>query len=122
VAMSISLPLGVATALALAVHNVPESMVLTSMLAARGVRLHHAGGIAVASNANQVLLAVVTFAVVSAAPVLLPWAAGFAVGALLYLVLVDLLPESYLQAGHTSIALVAAAAMAMVVLLTGVAG
>lgn len=120
VAMLISLPLGVATALALAVHNVPESMVLTSMLASRGVRLRHAGGIAVASNANQVLLAVVTFAVVGAAPVLLPWAAGFAVGALLYLVLVDLLPESYLQAGHTSIALVAVAALAMVVLLTGV--
>lgn len=119
VAMLVSLPLGVATALALAVHNVPEAMVLVSALTSRGVRLSHAAGIAVAANANQVLLAIVTFAVAGAAPELLPWVAGFAVGALVYLVLVDLLPESYRQAGHTSIALVAVAALAMVVLLTG---
>jgi zinc transporter ZupT len=41
------------------------------------------------------------------------------VGAFLYLVLVELLPESYRQAGHTSIALVTLMAMGMVVLLTG---
>ena len=52
-------------------------------------------------------------------PVVLPWALGFAVGALTYLVLVELLPESYRQAGHTSIALVALVAMGIVVLLRG---
>ena len=118
-AMSLSLPLGVSMAVALAVHNVPEAMVLGRVLVARGTGIGQAAGLAVATNINQVLLAVVTFAVLAAAPVLLPWVIGFTVGALLYLVLVELLPESYHQAGHTSIALVTVVAMGMVVLLSG---
>ena len=60
-----------------------------------------------------------TFVLVGAVPSLMPWAIGFAVGALIYLVLVELLPESYRQAGHTSIALVTLVAMGMVVALGG---
>ena len=79
----------------------------------------HAAGLAVASNVNQVLVAVVIFSVVGALPALFPWALGFAVGALLYSLLSELLPESYEQAGHTSIALVALTAMSIVVALGG---
>lgn len=121
-AMLVSVPFGLSTALALGVHNVPEAMVLTSILAGRGVRLPHAAALAVAINLSQVLLAVVTFAVVGAAPALLPWALGFAVGALIYLVLAELLPESYEQAGHTSIAVVTLIAMGIVVALAGPSG
>ena len=119
VAMLVSLPFGIAMALALAVHNIPEAVVLTEMLADRGLRVAQAGALAITVNLGQVLLAVSTFAVVGAVPALMPWATGFAVGALLYLVLVELLPESYHQAGPTSIALVTLVAMAMVVLLAG---
>ena len=118
-AMLVSIPFGISMALALAVHNVPEAMVLSSILSGRGVRLHHAAGLAVATNANQVLVAVVVFAVVGAIPALLPWAIGFAVGALIYLLMVELLPESYKQAGHTSIAMVTLVAMGIVVGLGG---
>jgi len=45
--------------------------------------------------------------------------AGFAVGTLMYRSLVELLPESYHQAGETSIAMVTLLAMGVVVLLTG---
>ena len=44
---------------------------------------------------------------------------GFAVGSLIYLVLAELLPESYRQAGHTSIALVTLITMGIVVGLGG---
>ena len=118
-AMAISLPLGISMAVALGVHNVPEGMLLGRVLTRQGTGLLQAAGLAVATNINQVLLAVVTFAVITAAPVILPWVTGFAVGALLYLVLMELLPESYRQAGHTSIALVTVVAMGMVVLLSG---
>lgn len=118
-AMLVSLHFGISMALALAVHNIPEAMVLTSVLAGRGVRVRHAAALAVAVNANQVLVAVVTFAVVGAFPFLFPWAAGIAVGALIYLVLAELLPESYQQAGHTSIAVVTLVAMGIVVALGG---
>ncbi len=92
-------------------------MILGRVLTRQGAGVLQASGLAVAANINQVLLAVVTFAVTGAAPVLLPWVTGFSVGALLYLLLVELLPESYRQAGHTSIALVTLVAMGMVVLL-----
>jgi zinc transporter ZupT len=94
-------------------------MVLTSILAGRGVRVGHSAALAVAVNANQVLVAVVTFAVVGALPFLFPWAVGVSVGALVYLVLAELLPESYQQAGHTGIALVTLVAMGIVVALGG---
>ncbi len=119
VAMSINITFGIFTALAFAVHNVAEGAVLCAVLRARDVRLREAAGLAVLTNATQVLLALATFAVVSATPGLLPWALGFAVGALVYLVMMELLPESYRQAGHTSIALVTSVAMGMVVLLNG---
>jgi zinc transporter ZupT len=120
-AMLVSVHFGISMAIALAIHNIPEAMVLVSILAGRGVRVRHAAALAVAVNANQVLTAVVTFAVVRALPVLFPWAVGFAVGALIYLVLAELLPESYRQAGHTGIALVTLVAMGIVVALGGTA-
>jgi zinc transporter ZupT len=119
VAMLVSLPFGVSMAAALAIHNIPEAMILTAIVAGRGLSLSHAAALAVATNLSQVLLAVVTFAVVGALPVLLPWAVGFAVGALIYLTLAELLPESYREAGHTSIALVTLIAMGIVVALGG---
>lgn len=118
-AMAVSLPFGISMALALAVHNIPEAMVFTTILRGRGVRLPHAAALAVVSNVNQVLVSVVTFSVIGAVPSLMPWAIGFAVGALIYLVLVELLPESYRQAGHTSIALVTLVALGIVVGLGG---
>ena len=75
----------------------------------------HAAGLAVATNANQVLVSIVVFVLVTTVPVLMPWALGLSVGALLYLIFSELLPESYAQAGHTSIALVTLLAMAVVV-------
>ena len=118
-AMLVSMPFGISMAAALALHNIPEAMILTAILRSRDVRLDHAAALAIGVNVNQVLLAVVTFAVVTALPVLLPWVIGFSVGALIYLVLVELLPESYHQAGPTSIALVTLVAMGIVVALTG---
>lgn len=119
VAMLVSVPFGIAMVGALAVHNIPEAMIFTAVLRERGVRLLHAAVLAVATNLNQVLLAVVTFSVLDALPALLPWTLGFAFGALVYLVLDELLPESYRQAGHTSIALVTLVAMGIVVALGG---
>ena len=119
VAMLLSGSLGGLMALAIALHNVPEVAVLASVLASRGLPAHRALGAATATRVSQVLFAVTTFAVVSAAPALLPWVLGVTVGGLLYLVLAELLPHCYRQAGHTGIALVTILAMGMVVLLEG---
>lgn len=119
VAMVVDERFGILMALAIAVHNVPEATVLCAILTSRGVRVVDAAGLAVATNVSQILLAVVAFAVITAAPSVLSWALGFAVGALVYLVMAELLPESYEQAGSTTIALVTIAAMGVVVFVIG---
>ena len=112
----VDLELGLFMALAIAVHNIPEGTVLAAVQRGRGAGLPMAAGIVVAANTAQILFAVATFAVVDAAPAAAPWVEGFAVGALVNLVMVELLPESYRQAGATSIALVTAVAMVFVIL------
>jgi ZIP family zinc transporter len=116
-AMAVSQTFGIFMALAIAVHNVPEATVLCAILTGRGVRVSSAAGLAVAANVSQVVLAIVAYAIVEAAPTTLPWALGFATGALVQLVMSELLPESYRQSGSRSIALVTIIAMGIVVLL-----
>jgi len=119
VAMIIDVELGIFMAVAIALHNVPEGTVLSAILRSRGIRLIEAAGLAIAANAGQVLLAVTVFSVVSVAPAFLPWALGFAVGTLVQLSLMELLPESYRQSGHTSIATATVVALGVVVLTRG---
>lgn len=118
----VDLRFGIFVAFAMGVHNVPEAIAMGSVLRSRGVPAANTAALGVMTNVPQILLAVVTFAIGAAAPALLPWLLGFAVGGLIYLVMAELLPESYRQAGHTTIALVALLAMCIVVLLGGMAG
>lgn len=119
VAMTINIHLGVFTALALAIHNGAEAMALTWILNRRNVRLQHTSALCIFTNVPQVLLAVCTFAVVSAAPATLPWAIGFASGALVYLVLTELLPCSYENGSQTFVSLLVSFSAGGLVLLEG---
>lgn len=121
-AAAVELRFGVFMALAMAVHNIPEGTILSAVLRGQGVSLPSAAILAVAVNVPQALFGVATFAVLAAAPAAVPWVVGFAVGALLDLMLVELLPQSYRQAGKVSIALVSAVAMGLVVLMEGIFG
>ena len=121
VAAVLDLRFGIFMAGVFLVHNVAEAMILCAVLRGRGVRLSQAAVLAVFSNVGQVLLAVVTMAVVSAAPAVTPWVIGFAVGSLVHLVLVELLPEAYREAGSGSIALVTSLAVGVIALLQGIA-
>ncbi len=118
-AMAVGAPFGVFMAGAMAVHNVPESTVLSAILRGRGMRAGVTSALAVMSDVPQVLLAVVTLAISEAAPSFIPWGIGFAVGSLIYLVLSEQMPECYRQAGRRTMALVTIVAMGIVVLLGG---
>jgi ZIP family zinc transporter len=120
VAMAVDLSLGVFMAIAIAVHNVPEAALLSGATRSQDRRRLTRVGLVVGSNVGQPVLAVVTWFVVTAMPASLPWALGLAVGALLNLVMTELLPASYREAGSTSIALVASVALGLVVLLGGI--
>ena len=113
--MAFDLSFGLFVVAAIALHNIPEATLLASVYRAIGVGLGRAAGLAVVSDVGLVFVAVTTFAVLDAAPAALPWGLGFASGALIYLVTVDLLPESYRQAGPTTIGLVTVLAMGLTI-------
>ena len=117
VAMAVDLPLGVFMALAIAVHNIPEAALLGGATQGDNEGGARPLGLSILSNLGQPVFAVGAWITISAAPEFLPWALGFAVGALLNLVMTELLPASYREAGSTSIAVMASVSLALVVLL-----
>ncbi len=117
VAMVLEIKLGVFVALALAVHNIGESMALTDALRRRGISIGEAAGLCVGTNVPQPLLALAVFALDPVLTGLLPAALGFASGALVFLVLTELLPASYERARGSMIALVVSATAGVVILL-----
>jgi len=119
-AMAVDVSLGVFMVVAIAVHNVPEAALLSGARRGQGGSRVDAAAVAVLSNLGQPTLAVGAWFLVSAVPGSLPWVVGFAVGALLTLVMTELLPASYREAGSTSIALVASVALSLVILLSGI--
>lgn len=116
VAMVLDPRLGVFVALALALHNVGEGISLTAALGER-VAAGHAAGLSVASKISQPLLALAAFALAPALAGFLPAGLGFAAGALLFLVLTELVPDAYERAPALGIALVVSGAAGGVVLL-----
>jgi len=117
VAMFIDLRLGIFLALAFAVHNIAEATALCAVLIPRGVTRTRAAALGVMTNVSQVLLAVVCYTILVAEPGILTPMLGFAVGAMIYLTVVELLPEAYLEAHQTAIAVTASVAMSVVALL-----
>ncbi len=121
-AMAFHLPFGIFMVAIIALHNIAEGTVIIAILRAQEVSLATAGGIAMVTRLGQALVAVVVFAITRENPHLLSSAAGLGAGTLIHLVFVELLPESYREAGRTSIALVAAFAMAVVIFFRSFAG
>lgn len=116
VALAVNLVFGSFLAVAFAAHNLGEAMALTGFLRRRGMTTGECAGLAVATKLAQPLLAVATLAVLGSVPALVPGALGFAAGALLGLVLAEMVPEAYRYAGRHVVALLLAGAAAAVLL------
>lgn len=101
---------------AIAVHNVPEGIAITAVLRPRGVSLPRCAGWSVVSSLPQPLMAVPAFLFVEAFRPALPWGLGFAAGAMIYMVLVELLPEAFHQARRPAVATLATLSIIAMVL------
>ena len=93
--------------IAIAVHNVPEGLAISAVLRPRGVSLAACAGWSVFSSLPQPLMAVPAFLFVEAFRPALPWGLGFAAGAMVFMVFVELLPEAYEDAPRPAIGLLA---------------
>lgn len=107
--------LGAIITIAIALHNVPEGVAISAVLRPQGVSVGRCAGWSVFSSLPQPLMAVPAFLFVETFRVALPYGLGFAAGAMIYMVLVELLPEAYEHGDRAQVATLAtASAVAMV--------
>lgn len=85
---------GVLLAIAIAIHNIPEGIAISLPLRARSVSVWACFWYSVLSSLPQPIFAVPAFLLVSVFHPLLPASLGFAGGAMIYLVVSELIPDS----------------------------
>ena len=101
--------------LAIAVHNVPEGLAISAVLRPQGISVLGCAGWSIVSSLPQPLMAVPAFLFVETVAPALPYGLGFAAGAMIFMVLVELLPEAYEHARKAAVAsLVSLTLIAMV--------
>ncbi len=86
--------LGILIAIAIAIHNIPEGLAVALPLNAEGVSGWKGVGWAIFSGVPQVIAAIPAYLAIRAFKPLLPYAFGFAAGAMLLLVMSEMIPES----------------------------
>ena len=94
---------GLATAAAIAVHNIPEGLAISLVLVPRGVSVGGAALWSVFSSLPQPLLALPAFLFVEVFAAALPMGLGFAGGAMIWMVAREIAPEVF-HATHERIA------------------
>jgi zinc transporter, ZIP family len=90
--------LALAITLAVAVHNVPEGLAISAVMRPQGASVLSCAWWSLFSSLPQPLAAVPAFLFVARVHAALPYGLGFAAGAMIFMVLVELLPTAYEQA------------------------
>ncbi|HUP31925.1 MAG TPA: ZIP family metal transporter [Gaiellaceae bacterium] len=87
--------LGVPVALAIGIQNVPEGFAAAAPLFAAGASRRTAVAVAAATGAVEPPAALIALVAFGAASTLLPFGLAFAAGAMLYVIVDELIPESH---------------------------
>ncbi len=116
VAFGGGMTLATAITLAIAVHNIPEGLAISAVLRSRGRSVANCAMWSIISSLPQPLMAVPAFLFVDAFRSVLPYGVGFAAGAMVFMVLVELLPEAYEDARRPVVAVLVSATLVGMVL------
>ncbi len=116
VAFGGGMTLAVAIVVAIAVHNIPEGLAISAVLRPRGTSVAACAGWSIVSSLPQPLMAVPAFLLVGAFAGVLPYGIGFAAGAMVFMVFVELLPEAFEDGRRPRVALLVSATLMGMVL------
>ena len=114
-----SATLGVLIAITIAVHNIPEGFAVSLVMVPRGTGVARAAAWSVVTSLPQPLVAVPAFLFVEQFHSLLPLGLGFAGGAMLWMVVTQLLPDALNESSPRRVAVAAAGAAAAMLVLQG---
>ncbi len=99
-----NLQFGLLIAIAIAVHNIPEGIAISLPLKADGVSTRRCAWISILTSVPQPLMAVPSALLAWLFAPLLPIGLGFAGGAMIYLVVSELIPEALEEGGKSTTA------------------
>lgn len=95
---------GLLVTLAIAVHNIPEGLAVSMVLASRGVSPQNAMLWSVITSLPQPLVAVPAFICADAFNKFLPFCTGFAAGCMIWMVVAEVLPDAFKEASPSQVA------------------
>ncbi|KAL4273246.1 hypothetical protein GQ457_13G018470 [Hibiscus cannabinus] len=95
---------GLLVTLAIAVHNIPEGLAVSMVLASRGVSPQNAMLWSIITSLPQPIVAVPSFICADAFNKALPFCTGFAAGCMIWMVVAEVLPDAFKEASPTPVA------------------
>ncbi|KAL6565654.1 hypothetical protein OROHE_004709 [Orobanche hederae] len=95
---------GILVTLAIAVHNIPEGLAVSMVLASRGVSPQKAMLWSVITSLPQPIVAVPSFICADAFNKFLPFATGFAAGCMIWMVMAEVLPDGFKESSPSHVA------------------
>ncbi|XP_059642310.1 putative zinc transporter At3g08650 [Cornus florida] len=95
---------GILVTLAIAVHNIPEGLAVSMVLATRGVSPQKAMLWSVITSLPQPIVAVPSFICADAFNKFLPFCTGFAAGCMIWMVIAEVLPDGFKEASPAHVA------------------
>ncbi|KAK8307672.1 hypothetical protein V6Z12_D02G002400 [Gossypium hirsutum] len=95
---------GLLVTLAIAVHNIPEGLAVSTVLASRGVSPQNAMLWSIITSLPQPIVAVPSFMCADTFNKFLPFCTGFAAGCMIWMVVAEVLPDAFKEASPTPVA------------------
>ncbi|KAL3537455.1 hypothetical protein ACH5RR_000821 [Cinchona calisaya] len=111
---------GILVTLAIAVHNIPEGLAVSMVLASRGVSPQKALLWSIITSLPQPIVAVPSFICADAFNKFLPFATGFAAGCMIWMVVAEVLPDGFKEASPSHVASAATLSVAFMEALSAV--